>query len=171
MANSPGFYVCFRCGIVVLQAVKKLLAASLFGGLSITACSVAYHGNCLAVRSCQEISLSTQWRWPTTGLRLSGACRNDHYFLSSNECSFRPLSVDNQFLLFRTKRHYIINYANVVPFFKHRRTISRTAKMKQDKSKLWFFLALDNEKIFLVLKSCYFHNYRKLLIVCEGFQM
>lgn len=33
---SPGFYVCFRCRIVVLQAVKKLLVTSLFRRLSIT---------------------------------------------------------------------------------------------------------------------------------------
>lgn len=29
--TSPGFYVCFRCGIVVLQAVKKLLVVHYFG--------------------------------------------------------------------------------------------------------------------------------------------
>lgn len=55
--TSPGFYVCFRCGIVVLQAVKKLLVVHYFGACLLRR-SVAYHGNCLAIRSCREISLS-----------------------------------------------------------------------------------------------------------------
>lgn len=71
--TSPGFYVCFRCGIVVLQAVKKLLVVLLFWRLSITGVPLLIAETVLPSDPvgryhCHSVTLTNYWSASFRGL-------------------------------------------------------------------------------------------------------
>lgn len=71
--TSPGFYVCFRCGIVVLQAVKKLLVIPLFWRLSITGVPLLITETVLPSDPvgryhCHSVTLTNYWSASFRGL-------------------------------------------------------------------------------------------------------
>lgn len=72
--TSPGFYVCFRCGIVVLQAVKKLLVVHYFGaclfitGVPLLITETVLPSDPVGRYHCHSVTLTNYWSASFRGL-------------------------------------------------------------------------------------------------------